>query len=184
MIFSKLIPVLASALIASAAHAGPLLLTFVPSAGNGEGRVVLPDDSLITQGSYMLQFNSDDQPPAFLSGYAKATFEMLDLDTNLPTGETIVGEEEFPAWYFIVSFNYLGDNKASGGFGVDNVDRVFSFYPGTYASYSDGNSNILYNYDIAGVWHITPYAVPEPGSLALLLGALGGLAAARRRRAG
>lgn len=78
-----------------------------------------------------------------------------------------------------------GALQESYALGLDGIDAGMTYANGNlyYYDWRSGSGSTLRTYAISGLANLNAGTVPEPGSLALMLGALGALALTRRRAA-
>jgi hypothetical protein len=135
MKFLKLLPLIGAALLATAAAAGPITLTYVQEPSDHpwtvSGTITLPDDNLITEGRYLKWFADEmgfDPMPDGLQASGTATLPVY-VQGELVGSATGTGSIH-DGWWSFMDLTYLGDNKARGGFAVQSGDDYqFNFQP-------------------------------------------------------
>lgn len=173
---------------ASAAQAGPLILTFL---GSGTGTINLPDDSLIRNGSLVLQDCGvsspctrpvgappwDPLPPGvFATAFALLPTILYPADRpDWPPTVGAYGSLGGPGWRLELSY---ANGIATGGFFGSNPNfDTFLRFALPFSEFSDGFKAGRGN--VGNTWSVAE--VPVPASLALLGLGLAGIGAARRK---
>ncbi len=170
--------VLAFSGFALSVQSAPITLTFVPLAGNGQGTITLPDDSLLTTGRYYREpaTNIFEERPG-LSGWASAIFP----PPNEVYGE-IQGGLPLPNFYWGINLMYANGIVNGGYMAVGWADELFEFnWRGSgISTYSNGWFTPV-NAQTPGYWVVS--GVPVVSTVSLFVLGLGVLAWSVRRPA-